>query len=266
MPDFEKKKPFAKRSFGQNFLSDRSVVQKIVRALDLTQNDKVIEIGPGRGDLTVELLATGADLTSIELDRDLIPILTDRFKDADNFRLINQDILTVDLSEIYPCKVKIVGNLPYNISTPILRLLIEQSETFSQAVLMFQREVVDRIVARPGEKERGFLSVLCEKYIDSKRIMDVSPGSFRPAPKVWSSVVKIIPKPGTFDDREMFIPVISAGFAQRRKTILNNLKAKYPSASEILDRANVEARLRAQDLTLEQWNSITSSAIDGEAN
>jgi 16S rRNA (adenine1518-N6/adenine1519-N6)-dimethyltransferase len=259
--------PFAKRSLGQNFLVDHGYVQKIVDAARLTSDDKVIEIGPGRGALTAKLIQTGAHVIAIELDAGLIPILEKQFQEYDNFELIKADVLKTDLS-IFATegrKLKLVANLPYYISTAVLQHLIECRQHFSDMVLMFQREVVDRIVAMPGNSDRGFLTVLVEAFLSVEKLFDVPPNAFRPAPKIWSSVVRLTPKNvnSVLSGKEKhFEALISAAFRQKRKTILNNLKAagqlKISEPTELLSEADIEPIRRAETLTPEEWIRLFS--------
>lgn len=253
-----KRTPFAKKSLGQNFLSDENYVRRIVAALGPGDDSPVLEIGPGRGALTAELIAAGREVAAIEIDRDLVPLLRDRFGGNSNFRLIEGDALEIDLAGIFDRRAKMVANLPYYISTAILRRLAEKRPAFSELVLMLQREVVDRIVARPGESERGFLTVIVEACFRAERLFDVPPNAFRPAPKVTSAVVRLIPKPkdGTEDDK--LFAIAAAGFRQKRKTILNNLKnvSIVRDPADALAAAGIDPRLRAEDLTLDQWKEL----------
>lgn len=262
------KKPFAKRSLGQNFLSDPNYVNKIINALDIAADEMVIEIGPGRGALTEKLAASGADVTAIELDRDLVPLLRERFHENKKVRVIEGDVLEVDLGSLLwegsfadkqsPCKIKIIANLPYYISTAILQRLAAQRHLFSSLVLMFQREVVERMVAKPCNTERGFLTVCVESAFDVERLFDVPPTAFRPQPKIWSSVVRLTPRSKAVNDEEAFLRLVSAGFAQKRKTLLNNLKSGYSNAGEVLASAGIDPRRRAESLTLGEWTSLAS--------
>ena len=187
--------PYAKRSLGQNFLTDRSYIRRIVDAAQLSAEDTVIEIGPGRGALTRLLVEEAGRVVAVELDAGLVSMLEKEFKGHDNFDAIQADILKVDLREFASNKqLKLVANLPYNISTAVLQRLIEQRQVFSDMVLMFQREVVNRIVAEAGNSERGYLSVLVEAFLKVEKLFDVPPSAFKPAPKVWSSVVRITTK------------------------------------------------------------------------
>jgi 16S rRNA (adenine1518-N6/adenine1519-N6)-dimethyltransferase len=262
--------PPASKRLGQNFLVNQGVSDRIIAALAPQQSETIIEIGPGRGALTSRLIDRVGRLIAVEFDRNLVPLLQTAFGSKDNFRLIADDALEVDFGKaIQPAsKARVVANLPYNISTAILQRLIAQREFASEMVLMLQREVVDRITAVPGSKERGYLSVLVEAYCDTEKLFDVAPGSFRPVPKVWSSVVRVrfrqqtdLPK-----NEPLFWQVVSAGFAQKRKTILNNLRnapkdlgetiKRHGGASIILCRAGIDLQRRAETLTLAEWVNL----------
>jgi 16S rRNA (adenine1518-N6/adenine1519-N6)-dimethyltransferase len=265
-------KPFAKKSFGQNFLVDKNYIDKIVSALDPQAGDVVIEIGAGRGALTEKLVESGAAVIAVELDRDLIPLLNEKFAGNENFSLVEQDALKINFTELIQksktadreTKTKLVANLPYYISTAILQKLIEQRANFSEMVLMFQREVVERITAATGNKERGFLTVLVEAYLKAEKLFDVPPAAFRPAPKVWSAVVRLTPRETVeIENEKLFRELASAGFAQRRKTILNNLKnapadlkEKTGDAEKLLESCAVDSKRRAETLTTEEWKRI----------
>ena len=267
--------PFAKKSFGQNFLTDKNYISKIISALDLQANETVIEIGAGRGALTEKLLDAGANVIAIELEHAMIAVLKAKFGGKENFQLIEQDALRTNLAEIITNpkskiqnpKSKLVANLPYYISTAILQKLIEQREFFSEMILMFQREVVERITAKVGHKERGFLTVLTENYLAAEKLFDVPPNAFRPAPKVWSAVVSLKPKAEIeFTDEKLFREFISAAFAQKRKTILNNLKNAPPNllekigdANDLLIKSDIEPSRRAETLELQEWRKIFQS-------
>lgn len=253
-----------KRSLGQNFLRDLDVVRRIVRALDLQPDDRVVEIGPGQGALTDELLKRAGMVFAIEFDRDLVEELVTRFGQRPNFNLLNADALDFDFRTLHHSEkehLKLVANLPYNISTPILRRLIAVRDIFSVMVLMFQREVVDRITARPGTRDRGYLTVLVENAFEVERLFDVSPNAFFPIPKVWSSVVRLRPLgiDGT-NDRSLD-RLLSVGFAHKRKTILNNLASAFPAAARALDKAAIDPKRRAETLTLAEWK-LLSAALD----
>ena len=274
MSDKKKKTPYAKKSFGQNFLVDENYIEKIISALDIQPSDSIIEIGGGRGALTEKLIESGANVTGIELERDMIAVLKEKFDGFENFKLIEGDALKVDYEKLINSKYetpnpkfKLVANLPYYISTAILQKLIEQRDVFSEIILMFQREVVERITAEVGSRERGFLTVLTEAFLTAEKLFDVPPNAFRPAPKVWSSVVRLRPKfEADLSDESLFRELISAGFVQKRKTILNNLKsaparlkARTGDPAQLLEKAAIEPNRRAETLTLEEWKQILAN-------
>lgn len=265
MKKIPRSKPFAKKSLGQNFLVDAPVVNRIVSILDLSPEDLVIEIGPGRGALTGQILKTGAHLTAIELDRDLISLLESQFSSSKNFSVIEADILDVDFSNLLRSNIKdqrsakIVANLPYYISTAILKKLADQREHFSKLILMFQREVVERIAAKPGSSARGYLTVLVESAFEVEKLFDVSPTAFRPAPKVWSSVVRLTPKSLEINEYDSFLVLVSSAFGQKRKTILNNLKTKYSNVANALESSGISGDRRAETLTLAEWITLNNA-------
>ena len=250
--------PRAKKSFGQNFLVDEGVVGRIVRALDPRGDETIIEIGPGRGALTEQLLERAGRLVAIELDRNLVPILRERYEDRENFTLVEADALEVDYCSIVApdASARVVANLPYNISTAILQRLLEQRRCLTEMFLMLQREVVERITAAPASSERGYLSVFVQAYSEAEALFDVAPGAFRPVPKVWSTVVRLRARPplsaGVVDEKLLW-RVVGTGFSQRRKTILNNLRAAPEDlrvrveaaggAHALLEAAHVEPQL-----------------------
>ncbi|HEX8141961.1 MAG TPA: 16S rRNA (adenine(1518)-N(6)/adenine(1519)-N(6))-dimethyltransferase RsmA [Pyrinomonadaceae bacterium] len=258
----------AKKSLGQNFLVDERVAERIVEAVGPRADETIVEIGPGRGALTSRLLEKAGRLVAIELDRELVPVLRASLGLCGNFRLVEADALSADLCVlIAPAEsARVVANLPYYISTAILQRLIEQRGCISEMVLMLQREVVERITAPAGSKERGFLSVLVEAYASAETLFDVSPDAFRPVPKVWSTVARIKVRPRIsveVRDEALFRQLVSAGFAQRRKTILNNLRSApgvvracveaRGGALAVLEAAVVLPQRRAETLTLDEW-------------
>jgi 16S rRNA (adenine1518-N6/adenine1519-N6)-dimethyltransferase len=262
-----------KRRFGQNFLTSSHYPERIVDTVRPRPGESILEIGPGEGALTSILLARGARVTAIEVDRDLIPGLQARFGGHENFRLIEADALKIDLGQLFPQddeageagaageRVRVVANLPYYISTPLLQRLIAHRRSLSELTLMLQREVVERIVAPPGGKEYGYLSVLVQFYGEAWSLFDVPPGAFRPAPQVTSSVVRVRLGLGpqvAVADEERFLILAQVLFAQRRKTILNNLRAGWgrlgrgsaDQAPLLLEAAALDGRRRAETLTL----------------
>jgi 16S rRNA (adenine1518-N6/adenine1519-N6)-dimethyltransferase len=266
----------AKRRFGQNFLVDRGVVDRIITAVAPRPDETIIEIGPGSGALTARLLEHTGRLVAIEFDRDLVPSLQEKFAGAANFHLIEADALTTDFcAAIAPAsKARVVANLPYNIATAVLQKLIDQRSCLSEMTLMLQREVVDRITAPAGASERGYLSVLVEAYCEAESLFDVAPQAFRPVPKVWSTVVSLRVRPklaAEVKDEALLWQVVSAGFAQRRKTILNNLRdapapiqellKKRGGASIVLCDACIPPLRRAETFTLEEWALLVNAMV-----
>ena len=257
-----------KRRFGQNFLVDRGIVDRLIDAVRPQAEETIIEIGPGRGALTSRLVEKAGRVIAIEFDRDLVPRLRAQFAGAANLELIEADALDADFCEItQPAQIaRVVANLPYNVATAILQRLIEQRRCLTEMTLMLQREVADRITAEAGSSERGFLSVLVEAYCEAEKLFDVAPQAFRPAPKVWSTVVRLRVRPGIaadVKDETLLWRLVSAGFAQRRKTILNNLRDAPESIQELLKKrggasivlcdAGIPPLRRAETLTLEEW-------------
>ncbi len=257
---------FAKKSLGQNFLRDQAVIDRIIQELGPIGDKTVVEIGPGRGALTEKLLPLAQEIYAIEFDRDMVAVLRDRFSDRPNFNLIKADALTFDYSSIAAGEgnLKLVANLPYNVSTPILQKLGDQRHLFSSLVLMFQREVVERMTAKPRKKDRGFLSVIVENAFSTEHLFDVPPTAFVPVPKVWSSVVRLTPKVKTDVDEKLFRRLISAGFEQKRKTLANNLKAVLDNTASTLNAAGIDGRRRAETLTLDEWRELTTVILSEE--
>jgi 16S rRNA (adenine1518-N6/adenine1519-N6)-dimethyltransferase len=263
--------PYPSKRLGQHFLRDQRTIQRIIEALAPKSDETVIEIGPGTGALTSFLVERAGRVIAVEFDKKLVPLLNERFGSFGNFRLVMADALTVDFcAEIVPARsARLVANLPYNISTAILQKLISQRACFEDMVLMLQREVVERVLAPPGTTDRGFISVLVEAYCETEKLFDVAPGAFRPPPKVWSSVMRLKFRPRIYTevaDESLLWEVVSAGFAQKRKTILNNLRQapgrlqerlkRNGGASIVLCKAEVNVQRRAETLTVDEWGSI----------
>jgi 16S rRNA (adenine1518-N6/adenine1519-N6)-dimethyltransferase len=261
-----------KKRFGQNFLADERVIERIIEEVRPRGDETIVEIGPGRGALTARLVERVGRLVAIEYDRDLIPLLREKFGAREDFGLVEGDALAIDLCDaIAPAtQARIVANLPYYISTAILQRLIEQRTCLTEIVLMLQREVVERICAPPASGERGFLSVLVEAYCEAETLFDVAPTAFHPVPKVWSSVVRLRVRPRIavdVGDENILWRIVSAGFAQRRKTLFNNLRhapsdllsliEKTGGAEHALELAGIESQRRAETLTLEEWGRLT---------
>ncbi|HKC62230.1 MAG TPA: 16S rRNA (adenine(1518)-N(6)/adenine(1519)-N(6))-dimethyltransferase RsmA [Pyrinomonadaceae bacterium] len=269
----------AKKRFGQNFLADERVIERIVQEVRPRADETIIEIGPGRGALTSRLIESAGRLVAIEFDRDLVPLLQEKFGERMNFTLVEADALVADLCVLIKpaASARVVANLPYYISTAILQRLIEQRTCLTEMTLMLQREVVERICAPPASSERGFLSVLVEAYCETETLFDVAPTAFRPVPKIWSSVVRLSVRPQfavNVENENLLWLTVSAGFAQRRKTIFNNLRnapadllskiEDAGGAGAVLENANIEAKRRAETLTLEEWARLTEAIADNE--
>lgn len=272
------KQPFAKKSFGQNFLVDERYIGKIIAALNPKTGETIVEIGAGRGALTEKLIDSGANVIAVELERNMISVLLGRFAKYENFRLVESDALKVDFStfniQSSALKIKLVANLPYNISTAILQKLIEQRFVFTEMILMFQREVVERMTARAGNSERGFLSVMAQAYLDAEKLFDVPPRAFLPAPKVMSAVVRLVPKSdAAIKNDALFRQIVSACFIQKRKTILNNLKNAPPGlreklgdAEQLLENCRVAPARRAETLTIMEWECLCNFCLKANDN
>ena len=266
--------PKAKRRFGQNFLVKSQYCDRIAASVRPKAGETILEIGPGQGALTELLVESGAQIVAIEVDRDLIFPLVAGFASRENFKLIEADALKVDFCQaIAPAaSARVVANLPYNISTPILQRLIEQRRCISEMTLMLQREVVERITAEPGGKEYGYLSVLVQLYCEAESLFDVPPSAFRPVPKVVSSIVRLKVRPQTaaaVGDEKLFVELTKTLFAQRRKTILNNLRAGWTrlgmaSAEQIreaLAAAELDPQRRAETLTIAELARLTNTIV-----
>ncbi|HWQ32585.1 MAG TPA: 16S rRNA (adenine(1518)-N(6)/adenine(1519)-N(6))-dimethyltransferase RsmA [Blastocatellia bacterium] len=264
----------ARRSLGQNFLTGSHYPERIVGAVNPSAGETIIEIGPGHGALTGLLLERGARVVAIEFDRELIAPLTARFSHQPAFRLIEADALKVDFCAIIQpaSTARVVANLPYNVATPILQHLIAQRACIAEMTLMFQREVVERITAHPGGKEYGYLSVLTQFYCEAERLFDVPPGAFRPVPKVMSSVVRLRVRATpavAVRDEAFFLELTSAIFAQRRKTVLNNLKAararlRIDEAADLaaaIARAGIDPQRRAETLSLAEIGNLADELL-----
>ncbi len=263
--------PHPLKRLGQHFLKDPRTVQRIVEALAPRPDETIVEIGPGTGALTSVLVERAGRVIAIEFDQNLEPLLRERFAAQSNFKLVMGDALTTDFcAEIQPAsQARLAANLPYNISTAILQRLIAQRSCITEMVVMLQREVVERVLAPPGSSERGFLSVLIEAYAETEKLFDIAPGAFRPPPKVWSSVMRLTFRPTTITNEDLFWETVSAGFAQKRKTILNNLRhasghlhdvlQRNGGASIVLCKAEVELQRRAETLTIDEWDRIVKA-------
>lgn len=249
--------PKAKKSFGQNWLVDQSVISKILTASEISEGESVLEIGPGPGALTRALVTAGADLTAIEADSELVPALEQEF--GEKIRLVHGDALQVPLEGVVSdYGYKLIANIPYNITSDILRRYLTQAPRPTRLVLMVQKEVADRIIAKPGEM--SLLSVMCQLYAECKRVTKVPAGAFRPIPKVDSAVVQLDVH-GRDEDLEEIVRVAKAGFSSRRKQLQKNLSAAGIASAEhvkeVLVEIGFDARARAQELDAASWRKLT---------
>lgn len=268
----------ANKSLGQNFLINQEVVDKIVESSEITEEDLIIEIGPGLGTLTKKLLEKAGKVICIELDKNMVTILQDRFFNFENFQLINEDVLKVNLKKIIQDEkiknnfksAKIVANLPYYITTPIIMKLLEEKLDLESITVMIQKEVADRLIAVPGEKNTGAITYAVYYYADGKEILEVLNNDFIPEPEVTSKVIKLNLRkevPIKVNDEEKMFKIIKNAFMQKRKTLLNALtNAKVFTSKEeginILKKLNLNENIRAEKLTLENFADITNIILN----
>lgn len=252
------KEHHARKRFGQNFLHDQNVIHTIVMAIAPKPSDTVIEIGPGLGALTLPILHKAQQLTAIELDRDIIPKLAAKCMSVGKLNIIEADVLNVDFSALANNKkLRIIGNLPYNISTPLLFHLMQFHTHIQDMHFMLQKEVVVRIAARSGTKAYGRLSVMMQFYCHVEPLFIVPPDAFSPAPKVDSMVVRLRPKPQlslSGQNIEHLSQLVRMAFSQRRKTLANNLKGIM--AKETIMACGIDPSRRAETLLLEEFVSL----------
>ncbi len=264
-----------KKSFGQNFLTDTNILQKIVDTAEIDKNVNVIEIGPGIGALTEFLAESAAEVMAFEIDDRLVPILADTLRDFDNVTVVNQDILKVDLAQYIAefknpdLPIKVVANLPYYITTPILMHLIESGIPFSEFVVMMQREVADRISAQPNTKAYGSLSIAVQYYMTAKVAFIVPRTVFVPAPNVDSAILKMVRRdqPAVeVQDEKFFFKVSKASFVHRRKTLWNNLTSHFGKSEETkakltaaLEQADLSPSVRGEALTLADFARLADA-------
>lgn len=264
----------ANKNLGQNFLINEEVVKNIVGCSNIEKEDLVIEIGPGLGTLTKYLLEKAGKVICIELDTKMLQMLEDRFSLYNNFELINNDVLKVDLKNIIEKEktegkiknVKIVANLPYYITTPIIMKLLEEELELESITVMIQKEVADRLIATPGEKNTGAITYSVYYYADSEAIMEVPNSSFIPEPEVTSKVIKLNIRKETAvkpKDKEKMFKIIKYAFMQKRKTLLNSLTnngvfKNKTQGTEILNSLGIKENVRPEELTLEQFEKISN--------
>ena len=262
----------AKKRFGQNFLHDDQVLQKLIRAIGPKKNDFMLEIGPGQGALTDYLIREIKPLTAVEIDRDLIVLLNKKYT-PEQLHLIQSDILKFDLKKLdrkfesivgaplagaHP-KIRVVGNLPYNISTPLLFHLFDQIDQIQDMHFMLQKEVAERICANVGDSQYGRLSIMSQYYCQTELLFIIGPESFDPAPKVDSAFVRLTPRQPQRNTKhfKLFAELVAAAFSQRRKTISNSLKRYF--SKDQLEALKLDPKKRPQDLTVEDFLMLSDN-------
>lgn len=257
----------ARKRFGQNFLHDPGIIQRIIDAIYPMPDQLIVEIGPGQAALTEFLVASGARVNAIELDRDLADWLEPHFASASNFQLHRSDILKFDLNTLLPSgdsntgqSMRVIGNLPYNISTPCLFHLLKYADHIEDMIFMLQKEVVQRLAAEPGTGQYGRLSVMIQYHCQVDALFDVPPGAFNPPPKVTSAIVRLRPRQHIThpaQDPAMFQTVVRESFSQRRKTLRNCLKPllkQHPEAD-----LQVDLSRRAETLRVEEFVQLSNA-------
>ncbi len=256
----------ADKKLGQNFLIDEDIVRRIVEAAELTPEDKVLEVGPGIGTLTQGLAESGADVVAVELDKRLLPVLDVTLEGYDNVRIVNGDILKVDImQEVGAENFKVCANLPYYITTPIIFALLEKRLPMERLVAMVQKEVAERMAAQPGGREYGALSVAIQYFTEPEIAFIVPPTSFIPAPAVDSAVIVCKRRkqpPVQVCDEALFFKVVKAAFSMRRKMLNNALKNMGISSeqcSKWLELAGIDGKRRGETLTLEDFAALTNT-------
>lgn len=260
------------KKFGQNFLIDSNILESIVSAADITKDDFVLEIGPGIGTMTQYLCEAARQVAAVEIDKMLIPILKDTLSEYDNVEVINQDVLKLDIKALAQEKnngkpIKVVANLPYYITTPIIMGLFESKVPIESITIMVQKEVADRMQTGPGSKDYGALSLAVQYYADAKVQLNVSASCFMPRPNVDSAVIKLTAheKPVVDVDETLMFKVIRASFNQRRKTLVNGLKNSSEldyTKEEIVQAIKAigkEENIRGEKLTLEEFAALSNS-------
>lgn len=270
------------KSLGQNFLTDKNIIDQIIEGAGIGEEDLVIEIGPGIGVLTWEAAQIAQKVIAVEIDKNLIPILKDTLQEAQNTEIVNQDILKTDLNTLIKTEktaaeaagrpfahVRVIGNLPYYITTPIIMKLLEDNVQADSITVMMQKEVAERMRALPGTKAYGALSVAVQYYCIAENVVNVPAGCFLPQPKVDSAVLRLDMRreaPVQLRDKDMFFRCVKAGFGQRRKTLSNALMGvenmTKELAKEILEGADIDPGRRAETLDLEEFARLSNEAAE----
>ena len=264
------------KKFGQNFLIDTHVLEKIIQSANITKEDFVLEIGPGIGTMTQYLAEAAREVTAVEIDRNLIPILKDTLSGYDNVNVINEDILKVDICRLAQEKnggrpIKVVANLPYYITTPIIMGLFESHVPLDSITIMVQKEVADRMQVGPGTKDYGALSLAVQYYAQPYIVANVPPNCFMPRPKVGSAVIRLTryaQPPVQVDDEKKMFRLVRASFNQRRKTLVNGLNnspevhATREAVLAALEQMGLSPTVRGEVLTLEQFAQLSNLLVE----
>jgi len=256
-----------RKRFGQNFLHDPGTIRRLLAAVAPRPGEQLVEIGPGRGALTLELLRAARRLVVIELDRDLIEPLAQRLRDIGDLQIHSADALTFDLCALRQGRerLRLVGNLPYNISTPLLFRFLEQADCIEDLHLMLQQEVAERITATPGGKSYGRLSVMVQAYCQAQCLLTIGPGAFTPPPKVNSAFLRLTPYrplPDPIRDPARFARLVAAAFGQRRKTLRNSLKALV--SCEQLTACGINPSQRAEEIPVAAFIALANASATPE--
>lgn len=258
------------KSLGQNFLIDDNIIDKILEGANVKKGDKVIEVGPGIGTLTRELCNVADKVMAIEIDKNLIPILEETLSSFNNIKIVNEDIIKADIKELIVENldggpVKLIANLPYYITTPIIMRFLEENINVTDMVVMVQKEVAERMNANPGGKDFGALSVAVQYYCDTEIISKVPRHLFVPQPNVDSIVIALRVRPERkykVDNEELFFKIVKASFGQRRKTLLNSLSSMgildKKDISQVLFDAGIDEKRRGETLTLDEFSKLTN--------
>ena len=262
------------KKFGQNFLIDTHVLERIVESSNITKDDFVLEIGPGIGTMTQYLCEHAGRVMAVEIDKNLLPILADTLKEYDNVTVVNEDILKLDIGKIAEeyndgKPIKVVANLPYYITTPIIMALFESHVPLASVTVMVQKEVAQRICAPAGKGDYGAFSVFCQYYAEPELLFDVPPSCFIPQPKVTSSVLKLTMRaapPCEIPDEKLFFRVVKASFAQRRKTLLNALSSGFgeyskPQIASAIEDAGFSPTVRGETLDIPGFAAICAALL-----
>ncbi len=248
-----------RKRFGQNFLQDDQIIQQIINVIYPNPNQHIVEIGPGKGALTKYLLKYNCQLDIVELDNDLVKMLAKKFNSFNQLQIHNSDILKFDFRQLKSIPLRIIGNLPYNISTQLLFYLLDYVDLIQDMTFMLQKEVVERLIAIPATSDYGRLSVILQYHYQIYKLFDVAPDAFWPPPKVQSSIVQLIPHltpPVKILNQQYFNQIVTAAFSKRRKTLRNNLKDILDV--KIIQNSGIDPQVRGETLTLEEFARLAN--------